>query len=153
MRRVSRIQQVLKFQTRQDDAEPEEKWFSDRIKVLPGVKLPKAEVEKTFAVEGIWDEKPLGIHVPSSNEVLPKDVWDDADQRKRTLEYCPEIKMIMKMKLERERCEEKTAEQIQVENEAREQIEKQIEEQIKEAKKVRKEKETEEEAEQKSAEK
>ncbi|KAL8939523.1 MAG: hypothetical protein Q9216_003309 [Gyalolechia sp. 2 TL-2023] len=136
---------VLTFQTRQDEAEPEDQWLSDRIKVLPGVKLPTAEVEKTFAVEGIWDEKPLGIHVPSSNEVLLKDVWDDAEQRKKTLEYCPEIKMVMKMKLERERCEEKTAEEIQVETEARKQVEKQIEEQKEEAEKVRKEKERKEE--------
>ncbi|KAL9031621.1 MAG: hypothetical protein Q9196_000378 [Gyalolechia fulgens] len=153
LRRVSRIQQVLKFQTRQDDVEPEDKWLADRIKVLPGVKLPKAEAEKRFAVEGIWDEKPLGIHVPSSNEVLHTDVWDDPGQRKKILEYCPEIKMIMTMKLERERCEEKTAEQMRLENEAREQIEKQIEEQIEAAEQVRKEKEREEEGKEKSAEK
>lgn len=149
MRRVSRIRQVLRFQTRQDDAEPEDKWLSDRIKVLPGVKLPKAEVEKKFAVEGIWDEKPLGIHVPSSSEVLHKDVWDDAGQRRKTLEYCPEIKMVMKMKLERERCKEKTAEEIQSEKEVKEQLEKQMKEQ---AEKARKEKEKEEEGKRKSVE-
>lgn len=141
---MSRIQQVLKFQTRQDDAEPEDKWLSDRIKVLPGVKLPKPEMEKTFAVEGVWDEKPMGFHVPSSNEVLLKDVWDDASQRKKTYEYCPEIKMILDMKLERERCEEKTAEQMESEKKAKEQVEKEMKERLEEAERARKEKEMQE---------
>ncbi|KAL8667739.1 MAG: hypothetical protein Q9168_007212 [Polycauliona sp. 1 TL-2023] len=108
LRRMSRIQQVLGFQSRQDDLEPEDKWFSDRVKLLPNVKLPKSEAEKKFAVEGIWDAKPMGIHVPSSDNVLLRDAWDDPGKRKQMLEYCPEIKMIMAMKLERERCEEET---------------------------------------------
>ncbi|KAL8838577.1 MAG: hypothetical protein Q9176_004974 [Flavoplaca citrina] len=106
LRRVSRIQQVLSFQSRQDDQDSEDKWLTDRIKVLPNVKLPNYEAEKKFAVEGVWDEKPMGIHVPSSNDVLLRDVWDDPERRKQMLEYCPEIKMIVAMKLERERCQE-----------------------------------------------
>jgi hypothetical protein len=30
---------------------------------LEGAKLPHAKVSKTFSVEGVWDEKPLGYHV------------------------------------------------------------------------------------------
>ena len=123
LRRVSRIQQVLAFQTRQDDADSEDKWLSDRIRLLPGVKLPKPEIEKNFAVEGIWDEKPMGFHVPSSQEVLLQGVWNDPDQRKKIYEYCPELKMIMDMKLERERCEEKVEEQTESDGEVREGLE------------------------------
>ncbi|KAL8810980.1 MAG: hypothetical protein Q9200_002170 [Gallowayella weberi] len=111
LRRVSRIQQVLKFQSRQDDQDPEDRWLSDRIKLLPDVRLPKPEVEKTFTVEGRWDEKPMGFHVPSSSDSLLRDTWDELAQRRKIFNYCPEIKIIMDMKLERERCEEKKQEE------------------------------------------
>lgn len=146
LRRVSRIQQVLKFQTRQDDADSEDRWLSDRIKVLPGIKLPKPEVEKSFAVEGIWDEKPMGFHLPSSSDHLLKEAWDDPGQRKKTFEYCPEVKMIMNMKLERERCEEKANEEVPQEKEAppekqtKEQVEKEMKEQMERAMKEQAEK-------------
>ncbi|KAL8767346.1 MAG: hypothetical protein Q9209_006109 [Squamulea sp. 1 TL-2023] len=106
LRRVSRIQQVLSFQSRQDDQDSEDRWLSDRIKLLPGIKLPKYEVEKTFAVEGVWDESPMGFHIPSSNDALLRDTWDNPARRKRIFEYCPDIKIILDMKLERERCQE-----------------------------------------------
>ncbi|KAL8825464.1 MAG: hypothetical protein Q9170_007778 [Blastenia crenularia] len=146
LRRVSRIQQVLNFQTRQDDADSEDRWLWDRVRLLPGVKLPKPEIEKMFAVEGVWDEKPMGFHMPSSSEILLKDVWDDPKQRKKTYEYCPEIKMIMNMKLERERCEEKTAEQVEAEKKAKEQMEKEINERMREAEEIRKKQEVQGEA-------
>ncbi|KAI4173003.1 MAG: hypothetical protein LQ346_008492 [Caloplaca aetnensis] len=134
LRRVSRIKQVLSFQTRQDDADSEDKWLSDRIKVLPGIKLPKPEVEKSFAVEGTWHEKPMGFHLPSSTDHLLKEAWDDPEHRKKAFEYCPEVKMIMNMKLERERCEEKPKEETpptkeQIEKEMKEHLEKEMKEQ------------------------
>lgn len=114
---MSRIQQVLSFQSRQDDQDSEDKWLWDRIKVLPHIKLPKFDVEKTFAAEGIWDERPMGFHIPTSSEVLLRDIWDDPGRRKQIFEYCPEIKMILDMKLERERCEEEKVEESGKDNE------------------------------------
>lgn len=122
--------QVLSFQTRQDDAESEDRWLTDRVKVLPGIKLPKAEVESSFVVEGIWHEKPMGFHLPSSDQNLLKGAWADADKRKKTFEYCPEVKMIMDMKLERERCAEVTSKVVPPEKQTKEQIEQKIKEQI-----------------------
>ncbi|KAL8645457.1 MAG: hypothetical protein Q9210_006696 [Variospora velana] len=123
LRRVSRIKQVLSFQTRQDDAESEDRWLTDRVKVLPGIKLPKAEVERSFAVEGLWHERPMGFHLPLSSDHLLKDAWTDADKRKKTFEYCPEVKMIMDMKLERERCEENTSQVVPPEKQPKKQSE------------------------------
>ncbi|KAL8946959.1 MAG: hypothetical protein Q9222_006716, partial [Ikaeria aurantiellina] len=132
LRRVSRIHQVLQFQSRQDDGASEDRWLWERVKVLPGIKLPKPEVEKTFAVEGIWDEKPMGIHVPSSEPSLLKEAWEDADRRRELFKWCPEVKMIMDMKLERERCQEKTEDEKQAEQQAQiqEQMEKDIQEKL-----------------------
>ncbi|KAL9608611.1 MAG: hypothetical protein Q9167_006572 [Letrouitia subvulpina] len=106
LRRVSRIKQVLQFQTRLDDGASEDKWLNDRIKVLPDINLPKPEIEKQFTVEGVWHERPMGFHLPTRNKGLLKSVWENRDQRKQIFEYCPEIKIIMEMKLERERCQE-----------------------------------------------
>lgn len=49
----------------------------------------------------------MGFHLPTRNNGLLKSVWENRDQRKQIFEYCPEIKIIMEMKLERERCQEK----------------------------------------------
>lgn len=78
--------------------------------MLPDIRLPKPEVEKTFTVEGTWDERPMGFHVPSSSDTLLRDPWEEPERRKKIFDYCPEIKMILKMKLERERCEEEKEE-------------------------------------------
>lgn len=37
-------------------------------------------------------------------EELAEDVWQDPQRRRKNFEYCPELAMIMPMKLERERC-------------------------------------------------
>jgi len=60
--------------------------------------------EDAFSVEGVWHEKPMGFHVRDGGEDLADDVWRDKARRKSNFEYCPELAMIMPMKLERERC-------------------------------------------------
>lgn len=47
----------------------------------------------------------MGFHVRDGGEKLADDVWKDPERRKKNFEYCPELSMIMPMKLERERCE------------------------------------------------
>ncbi len=47
----------------------------------------------------------MGYHVRDGGETLSDDVWRDPARRKSNFEYCPELAMIMPMKLERERCE------------------------------------------------
>lgn len=47
----------------------------------------------------------MGYHIKDGGETLADDVWKDPSRRKGNFEYCPELAMIMPMKLERERCE------------------------------------------------
>lgn len=47
----------------------------------------------------------MGFHVPNGGQDLQDAVWKDPKQRKEIFQYCPEIVMIMPMKLEVERCE------------------------------------------------
>ena len=47
----------------------------------------------------------MGYHVREGGVNLADEVWKNQDQRKAILAHCPELVMIMPMKLERERCE------------------------------------------------
>ena len=46
----------------------------------------------------------MGFHIADGGKNLPDAVWMDPEQRKEIFSYCPELSLIMDMKLERERC-------------------------------------------------
>lgn len=105
LRRISAIKQVLGFQSRYNDTQPEDEWFGKRMTVLPGALVANAEQDDHFAIESVWHEKePMGYHIPEGGTRLPEDVWKSSKHRKQIFAYCPELSMIMPMKLERERC-------------------------------------------------
>jgi hypothetical protein len=58
--------------------------------------------EKEFSVEQVWHPAPMGYHIDSSS--LPEDVWTRVDRRRHIYTYCPEIKIILDMYLDREKC-------------------------------------------------
>jgi hypothetical protein len=98
------IKKILNFQERFDDSGPEDEWFGRRLIVWPDAKVSKGTDKNRFAVEHIWHEQPLGFHVANSGDNLADDVWKDPERRKHNFEYCPELVIIMPMKLQRERC-------------------------------------------------
>lgn len=51
----------------------------------------------------------IRYHTGWSGARLPDDVWGTAEKRKKIYDYCPEMKITMNMKLEREGCEDKSA--------------------------------------------
>lgn len=104
-RRLSAVRKVLSFQSRFNNTEPEDEWFGKRVKVLPGSLVATAEQEDHFSVEDVFHVQPMGYHVREGGTVLPEGVWTDQAQRQAIFNYCPELSMIMPMKLERERCE------------------------------------------------
>lgn len=101
LRRVSGVKQVLRFQSRLNDSGPSDRWLSMRMGLLPDAKMAPASKEAEFSVENIWHEKPMGYRATT---VLPDSVWGDSDKRKQIYQYCPEVKIIHEMKLERQRC-------------------------------------------------
>jgi hypothetical protein len=68
------------------DAEFEDQWYYARMKER-GAVLPTYEVAKTFAVETIFYEYPLGYHQP--------DRWQ-ADNMDEIRKWCPEVGLITK---------------------------------------------------------
>lgn len=100
---MSAIKQVLGFQARFNDSEPEDEWFGKRLVLLPGHKVA-AGVEEALAVEDVYFDNAMGYHVRGGGQDIPDSVWRNPEQRKKIFEYCPELTMIMDMKLERERC-------------------------------------------------
>ncbi|CAI4217873.1 unnamed protein product [Parascedosporium putredinis] len=103
LRRVSAIQQVLGFQQRFNDSGPEDEWFGKRLWVLPNHKVASGS-DGRLAVEDVYFENAMGYHVREGKDTRDE-VWKSYDQRKKIFEYCPELSMIMDMKLERERCD------------------------------------------------
>lgn len=103
MRRVSAIRRVLAIQSRLNNSDPEDEWFGRRVLVLPGAKVASA-AHGQFAVEDTYISQPMGFHVREGGMVLPPAVWKNRTQRQEIFTYCPELAIIMDMKLERERC-------------------------------------------------
>lgn len=101
LRRVSGVKQVLRFQSRLNDSIPSDRWLSMRMGLLPDANMAPASKEAEFSVENIWHEKPMGYRV---DNILPDSVWGDMNKRKQIYQYCPEVKIIHEMKLERQRC-------------------------------------------------
>jgi Protein of unknown function (DUF5672) len=104
IRKISAIRRVLRIQERFNDTLPEDEWFGKRVIVTPGLKIATGEMENHFSVEEVYHENPMGYHLRTGSEKLPEGVWKNRDQRKAILQYCPEIAIILDMKLEKERC-------------------------------------------------
>ncbi|TLD31291.1 hypothetical protein PspLS_02225 [Pyricularia sp. CBS 133598] len=104
LRKVSAIRRVLNFQERYNNTEPEDEWFGRRVWVLPGERVASG-FDGMLAVEDVYMQRPMGFHVREFGRTLSDDVWKNHEQRQKIFEYCPELSLIMDMKLERERCE------------------------------------------------
>lgn len=64
LRRVSKILQVLEKQSRRHgDGALEDLWLSNGLRRLPGARMAHADISKTFSVESVWDDAPLGYHI------------------------------------------------------------------------------------------
>jgi hypothetical protein len=107
MRNVEKVKEVLQFQKRLENTESEDRWLSKRLGLLPKANMCPPETEKEFAVDDVWHEWPMGYHVNSGS--FSVDVWQPKAKRKQIFDYCPEIKIILDMRLERERCYEAPA--------------------------------------------
>lgn len=103
MRRMSVIRRILSFQQRRNNSEPEDVWFGKRIAALPGEKVA-AEFHGSISAENSVMHKPIGYHVPERGVHVDRGVWKDKHLRKEVLEYCPELRMILDSKLDREAC-------------------------------------------------
>ncbi|PHH87287.1 hypothetical protein CDD83_9068 [Cordyceps sp. RAO-2017] len=103
LRRVSAVKRVLAFQNRLNDSEAEDEWFCKRLSAMPGASMAPAW-PNAFAVHKVPVGKPMGYHVQGGGGQGRADMWENAEARRGILEYCPELSIIMDMKLERERC-------------------------------------------------
>ncbi|RDW58179.1 hypothetical protein BP6252_13590 [Coleophoma cylindrospora] len=103
LRKVSRILKVLTAEDRPvNDPALEDLWLTTELARLEDAKMPNASISKHFSVESIWDDNPLGYHVGWLG-VHHGQIWDDAAQVKHIMEYCPEVKLILGMKLDNDK--------------------------------------------------
>lgn len=66
----------------------EDQWFFHVLETHRSetAKLASVEVAKTFSVETVWYDTPLGYHQPFR--------WLSDGQKKKVLEYCPEAALL-----------------------------------------------------------
>ena len=76
---------------------------AEKREVLPDAKVAP-DVGHAFAVESVYSPNAMGFHVRNGGTDLPVQVWFDPTQRAKIFEYCPELTMIMEMRLKREAC-------------------------------------------------
>ncbi|KAF7885315.1 uncharacterized protein EAF01_011380 [Botrytis porri] len=80
----------------------EDLWLSNGLNKLEGSKMANAAVSKTFSVESVWDEAPLGYHIGWLG-VHHEQIWDKPDYVSHIMNYCPEVKIILGMKLDNDK--------------------------------------------------
>ncbi|ENH75978.1 hypothetical protein FOC1_g10000961 [Fusarium oxysporum f. sp. cubense race 1] len=103
LRRVSAIKQILSFQSRYNDSAGEDSWFGTRLEVLPDAKVAMTS-DRPFAVQNNITSKLMGYNLQARGNLVDQDVWKYPEARKEAMEYCPELHIILNMKLEKERC-------------------------------------------------
>ncbi|KAG5748503.1 hypothetical protein H9Q70_008835 [Fusarium xylarioides] len=103
LRRISAIKQILSFQSRYNDSAADDSWFGTRLEVLPDAKLAMT-LDRPFAVQNNITSNPMGYNLQAHGNLVDQDVWKFPEARKAALKYCPEIHIILNMKLEKERC-------------------------------------------------
>ncbi|RMJ07972.1 hypothetical protein CDV36_012423 [Fusarium kuroshium] len=104
LRRISAMRRILSFQQRTNNSEPEDEWFMKRLRILPGRAIVPGASKPGLVGDHEQLVKPMGYHVPLDGDLLDSPLWRDAESRQNILDYCPELSMILDMKLERERC-------------------------------------------------
>lgn len=103
LRRVSKVKHILSLQKRHNDTEPEDEWFGRRMAALAGDKVT-SRFDGTLAAETLLKEKPIGYNTRSTGATVEHRSWKSADARRQILDYCPELSMVMGMRLEKEIC-------------------------------------------------
>ncbi|APA08349.1 hypothetical protein SS1G_13279 [Sclerotinia sclerotiorum 1980 UF-70] len=103
LRRVSSILRVLENERRKPgDGALEDLWLSNALNRLEGSKMANAEVSKTFSVESVWDDAPLGYHIGWLG-VHHEQIWDKPNYVSHIMNYCPEVKIILGMKIDNDK--------------------------------------------------
>lgn len=90
LRHVPSIVKVLEKETRPAGISIwEDRWFADKLD-----KLPPASITRTFSVESVYYERPLGYHLRGSGALLDPVIWRNETRVRQIFDYCPETKLI-----------------------------------------------------------
>ena len=75
----------------------------DAMQERPKAKLPTEKAESFFVMESEWVERPMAYH-PYTKDLKDHEGWATENYRRAIWEHCPELKVVMQMKLDREKC-------------------------------------------------
>lgn len=105
LRKVSKVKRALKrlpkhFSLDMGYGDP---LVMQAIENLPGSVVPTPEKNTVFAMESDWSERPMAYH-PTISMIKQQPGWLKENGRRGIFDHCPEVKIIMDMKLKREKC-------------------------------------------------
>lgn len=100
VRRISRILRAIreKGPRQHGDGALEDLWLTSKMREFEDWHMPNVTVSKRFSVESVWDDRPLGYHIGWLG-VHHEQIWTEEWQIRHILEYCPEVKLVLGMKL------------------------------------------------------
>ncbi|GAM88314.1 hypothetical protein ANO11243_063470 [Dothideomycetidae sp. 11243] len=115
LRKVSAIRKVMKASRPPsdivDDSSLMEEVFSRHDAIVPGL----GDASK-FVMESGWVERPMAYH-PSAKMIRQDEGWYTNNGRRGIWDHCPEVKVVMHMKLNRQKCPDPTPEELAKEKE------------------------------------
>ena len=97
------MRRLLSSQTRDNDTEAEDEWFRQKLSGMPSESLPSG-IDQALAVDTVLASDPMGYHAIGDGTSFNDALWKKADNRRKMLDYCPELGIIMGLEWDMERC-------------------------------------------------
>lgn len=104
LRRVSKTRQAIRrIVNRKKDRLLDDEDVKEAVHSTSGAVLPTPKEAEAFVMESAWSERPMAYH-PGPRLLSEDEGWNKKHLRVAIFEHCSELKVILNMKLNREKC-------------------------------------------------
>jgi hypothetical protein len=99
------MKRALKLNARQNHTQVETDFFSGILHQNPDIKRPSRREEGSFIIRELTHPTPMGYSLPKDGKgPLPGIDWANKELRDSAWAYCPELKSMLSMRFEYEKC-------------------------------------------------
>ncbi|GAM82232.1 hypothetical protein ANO11243_002110 [Dothideomycetidae sp. 11243] len=102
LRKVSVMKETIKTSKILPDM-ADDSSLMDEVWSRPDAVVPNSEKSSLFVMESGWVERPMAYH-PSAKMIKEDEGWITSNGRRGIWDHCPEVKVVMHMKLNRQKC-------------------------------------------------
>lgn len=97
LRKVSAILDILRATSWSPAGGFEDWWLVDQLSKRPGAKMASQTLQTNFSGEQMRSVRPMGYHTGNGGNTLHGSNWGTPELRKQIYDYCPEIKMMLRV--------------------------------------------------------